>query len=101
MKATIHLVEPETAYPVDIDARDRRAFERAGRVQLGKIALGSLKEVVASIPETYTLWLAWHALQRSGVALDWETFEDRVVEVESTDNGEMEADPTIAAPSGD
>lgn len=104
MKATVHLVDPEDRIAVEVDARDRRSFERIAKRDLGRVADGPLKEVIGAIPETYILWLAWHALaiRTKAIDLTWPDFEARTVEVEvEDDEEEAETDPTERGATGD
>jgi hypothetical protein len=95
----VHLAEPEEAYPTEIDARDRRAFEREARRDLGPTINGPLQDVIRSIPETYVLWLTWHSLKRGGTTIAWAEFESRAVLVES--EGDDELVPTVTAATAD
>lgn len=96
----MRLAEPEESYPIEIDGRDRRAFEREARRELGPTINGPLQDVIRSMPETYLLWLAWHALKRGGTAIPWADFEARTVLVESEDD-EEELVPTVTAAMAD
>ena len=94
MKATILLDGPEERIPVEIDARDRRAFERLARRDLGKVAEGALSDVIRAIPETYMAWCAWHAWTRDGARYSWPDAEKRIARVVVEDEAEETADPT-------
>lgn len=84
----------------EIDARDRRAFEREGMKDLGAPPLAPLKDVTAARPESFTGWLAWHALKRTGQtdANSWAEFEPVLVGtvLDQPDDDEADAlgDPT-------
>lgn len=101
MKATITLADTETMV-VDIDARDRRAWEREARSYIDNLPQGDLRTVAAAMPETYVAWLAWHACGREGLTrLSWQTFEGQLLEVDSdeeTGTGGL-PDPTQATPT--
>lgn len=95
MKFTVHLADPEEVFSVDVDARDRRAFEMQSRRVFGTAADGQLRTVATSMPENYSYWCAWHALCKRGtVALTWEQFDARAVHLESDDSEDDDADPT-------
>lgn len=96
MKLTVHLADPEEEYHVEVDARDRRSFERLAVRDLGKIADGHLKDTINRVPEVYVAWLAWHALcVRTKVAdLRWVEFDARLVETETEDDEEEAPNPT-------
>lgn len=98
MKAEVILTD--RVIPVEIDARDRRAFEVVGRKQLGMPLSMSLAEAVKVMPESWVLWLAWHALRRNGqITQEFDTFNDEVMDVKAVEVGEDELpDPTISAP---
>lgn len=100
MKLTVRLAEPEAEYTVDVDARDRRAFERDAGGQLKLPKGGSLRDVVNALPETYVAWLAWHALTVRGstLSLGWPQFDERLVEVVNDGDGDAAPDPTLTAP---
>lgn len=101
MKLTIILADPEASEAVEIDGRDRRAFERIGRKALGFPQAGSMKDAVAAAPESYMIWLAYHALAVRGQRKefgDWNAFEARVVTAEAEDTEEdILGDPTSPA----
>lgn len=97
MKATVRL--PTTEYVVDIDARDRRAFERQSDVALPPT--GSLQELAQRMPETYLAWLAWHASKREGVAMSWREFDEVLLEVSQDEGGDDMPDPTQSVVTGD
>ena len=101
MKATVHLTDPEEHLPVEVDARDRRAFERVAKRELGAAAQGHLKDVINNIPETYVCWMAWHALtvRTRASTLSWQDFDNRVVEVEMLEDAD-EMDPTQPGVTG-
>lgn len=94
-KATIVLVDPEERHVVEIDSRDRRAFEVVGRRDLGKELAGMpLTEVLRAVPETYAAWLAWHALTRTKtIDTPWPEFSERFLEAQGWAD-EPELDPT-------
>lgn len=87
----------------DVDARDRRAFEKTGYRDLGIAQRIAIKEVIALQPESYMAWLAWHALVRDGRKESWVEFEPKVISVVLNDVVETEdalADPTMRARLG-
>lgn len=96
MKINVTLADPEEQVLTEVDARDRRAFERRGRKELSLPLNGSLQDVVQANPETYLAWLAWNSLVRAGGAARWADFEARVVATELVDAGEGNpfGDPT-------
>lgn len=104
MKVLVLLSDPESRLPVEIDARDRRAFERDGTAAL-KLK-GQLKDIIHAAPETYVAWLAWHALTRTGALnIPWTSFDKRLVAVENEDEqddveGEL-GDPTQSGATPD
>lgn len=84
----------------DIDARDRRAFEREGRKEFGIPANVNMQEAVQGIPESYVGWLVWHSLKRLGRKdIDsWKDFESRLIRTEPLEeNAEVFDFPTQAA----
>lgn len=96
MKINVDLADPEEHMLTEIDARDRRAFERRGRKELGLPLNGTLQEVVQANPETYLTWLAWHSLVRgNGLKQPYAEFESRVLGTELLDaGGNPFGDPT-------
>jgi hypothetical protein len=85
MKLSIELVDPTETLAVEVDGRDRRAFELLGAKALGLPAGLSLQTATQAYPENYLLWLGWHAATKRGERQDlgaWDTFTDRVAEVE-------------------
>ncbi len=106
MKLTVRLADPDGEEIVDIDGRDRRAFERYGRKATGLPLTGSLKDCIVSAPELYSAWLCYNALVVRGKRTEfgrWEEFEARVIEcVTDEDIDELEGvfgDPTTPATS--
>lgn len=89
---------------VDIDARDRRAFEKSGFRDIGVSQRAPIRDIAAAQPETYTTWLAWHAMVRSGATVErYADFEARVValrEEDADDAADLLGDPTAPATSG-
>ena len=101
MKITLTLVDPEEHLTVDPDARDRRAYERAGYKVTGRA--GPMRQLMEEAPDTYLGWSAWHCLRRQGlVTCTWDEFDARLAEV-SPDKGDTPelGDPTNGATSGD
>jgi hypothetical protein len=98
VKATVVLCDPEEQFPVVIDGRDRRAFERR-RDALG-FSPGPIKDAAAEAPETYVAFLAWHALSRVADVGEFDSFNDRrlVEVVDLTPDSSDEPDPTRPAP---
>jgi hypothetical protein len=106
MKIRLTLDGPEEVVAVDVDARDRRAFERAGATAVGLKRSGSdfLTDVRSQMPETYSIWLAWHALAKRGGRTDLGTFDEfdaRVADMDTDDAATPSdlGDPTQPAPS--
>lgn len=103
MKLTVRLADPEAVEIVEVDGRDRRAFERFGRRALGLPATGTIREVILSAPELYSAWLGYNALVTRGKRTEfgkWEDFEARVLECTTEDIDEAEGifgDPTTPA----
>jgi hypothetical protein len=98
MKAGITLCDPEESLAVEIDARDRRAWEVKGRKACG-LPAGPLRDVIREAPETYVAWIAWHAAAVRGGRKDlgdFAAFDARLAEVSDFDAGEDEllGDPT-------
>lgn len=83
----------------EIDARDRRAFEREGAKDIGLPPLAALKDITASRPESFTGWLAWHALRRVGKTetKSWAEFEPLLVGtiVEEAEEEDDITNPTV------
>lgn len=108
MKAILKLDSPEEILETEIDARDRRAFERVGTKETGVPIRSTIQETVRSAPETYMGWLAWHALMRVNGKQeigDWISFERRLISVDIPEI-ELEeehpfGDPTRAAKLGE
>lgn len=101
MKATVVLADTEPMV-VDIDARDRRAWEREARNYIDALPQGDLRAVAGAMPETYVAWLTWHACTREGLTrLSWQAFESQLLEVDSdeSDTGGGLPDPTQATPT--
>lgn len=96
MKATVILADPEERHEVEIDGRDRRAFERA--IPKLDLPVRAVKDVAGACPETYVAFLAWHALTRGGLDLTFPAFETRLVEVIGVSQDATE-DPTMPAAS--
>ena len=100
MKVTVVLENEE--HRVEVDARDRRAFERLARADIGpSFPKGSLRDVVQTIPETYLAWLAYHATKRAGYLgeITWVEFERQLLEVQAeTEEGDG-LDPTQQTPT--
>jgi hypothetical protein len=98
MKAEI-ILDDAAPLPVEIDARDRRAFEVLGRKQLGIAASLTMTELVKVNPETYVLWLAWNALRRQKLLdITYAELDSRTIEVRQLDDAELLPDPTRATP---
>jgi hypothetical protein len=97
---SVVLVEPDEELAADFDARDRRAFERQGRSAIGVPASTTLEAAVAGSPESYIVWIAWHALTRTGqTELTFKELEARTVKVHMDgDEAELLPDPTKPAP---
>jgi len=96
----VEIVLADRTLPVEIDARDRRAFEVIGRPALGLQRDVALDTIPKLAPESYVLWLAWHAAHREGLTTDaFPEFEATVLEVENltADQGADIPDPTRAA----
>ena len=86
MRLTATLVDPDEVLTIEIDARDRRAFERAGARAMG--LSGNLQAAIQTMPDTYLAWLAWHAAARRGDRDDLGSFDDfdaRLADVASID----------------
>jgi len=104
MRLTVQLADPPETFDVDFDARDRRAFERAGAKAVG--LSGPLQAAVQTMPDTYVAWLAWHAAARRGGRTDlggFDEFDARLLDVtpiedDTPEGGEL-GDPTPPAPS--
>jgi hypothetical protein len=100
VKITLTLTDPEDQMVVDFDARDRRAFERAGYKALG--LSGPLQAAVQTIPDTYMAWLCWHAAKRAGLTdLPFDDFDNRLLDFEPDEHDaeELLGDPTKPATS--
>lgn len=97
-KATVVLCDPDERVAVQLDARDRRAFEMA-RTGLG-LPRGPVKEIAAEFPDTYVGYMAWHAMKRArnGTTPDWATFSERLADIEFIGKEDDDPDPTKAAP---
>ena len=104
MRGVVTLADRPEPLRVEVDARDRLAFERIGRKQTGLPTSGPLQDAVATSPETYTVWLCWHAARRiHGEESSFDGFAERVtgVELEVTAAEARAAglgDPTRPAP---
>jgi hypothetical protein len=104
MRLTVTLTDPPDVFDVEFDARDRRAFERAGARALG--ITGPLQAAVQSMPDTYVAWLAWHATaRRNGREVGgFDEFDARLIDVTphedepATESGDL-GDPTKPAQS--
>ena len=97
MKLTLHLADPEETLVVDMDARDRRAFERAGYKGIGMTS--NTQDGVKARPENWLSWVSWHALHRQNLTdQSYDEFEARLVETErdddDADDGAGLGDPT-------
>lgn len=103
VRATIEGINPliDDIVIVDIDARDRRAFEREGRKEFGIPTSANMQEAVQGIPESYVGWLVWHSLKRANNRKDidsWKDFESRLIRTEPLEeNAEVFDFPTQAA----
>jgi hypothetical protein len=100
-KATIHLADPEEQVVVEVDGRDRRAFEIKGRRDLG-LPHGDLQAQIKAAAESWMAWVCWHAATRTGEPVgSWAEFDARLVAVEPDDDGgdSSDADPTRPAAS--
>jgi len=97
-KATVHLADPEESLVVEVDGRDRRAFEVRGRRDLG-LPMGELQEQIKAAAESWMAWVCWHAAKRDGLAVGtWQEFDARLVGVEP-DEDSLPPDPTRPAAS--
>lgn len=97
MKLLVEIEGNAEILVADIDARDRRAFELSGYKDIGAPLMTALKDVAASKPETYTGWLAWHALKRAKTtSLSWREFEAILI---STTAEEIEEDSPLGNPT--
>jgi hypothetical protein len=100
IKTTLYLADPEEQVVVEVDGRDRRAFEMKGRKDFGLPPFGDLQAQIKSMSESWMAWLCWHALVvRGGQSQfgDWEQFEARLVGVEPDEQATGD-DPTQPAP---
>lgn len=96
---SIVLADPDEEFTAGFDARDRRAFERDGRKALGLPAGTTLQDAVAGNPESYLVWIAWHALTRAGLTtLTYLELEARAVKVRTEAGDAVLPDPTKPAP---
>lgn len=96
MKITAHLVDPEESIIVEFDARDRRAFERAGYKALG--LSGALAEAIQRVPDSYMAWLLWHALRRQElIDVSFDDFDARFVDYDKPQEVIADENPTSAA----
>ena len=95
----VEIVLTDRTVPVEIDARDRRAFEVIGRPALGLNKDVALASIPSLAPESYVLWLSWHAAHREGLTdSTFPDFEAECIEVLNlTDEGADIPDPTRAA----
>lgn len=83
------ILENKEPIVVNIDARDRRAFEIVGRKEFGIPSNANLQDAVKGIPESYIGWLSWHAISRTnGYKENWQTFESQLLRVESLEEEE-------------
>jgi hypothetical protein len=84
---------------VETDARDRRAFEVIGRPAIGLPRDAAIGDVPRLAPESYILWIAWHAATREGYTTDsFPEFESHCVEVKDLGDEAAEIpDPTKRA----
>lgn len=64
MLGVVKLADPDEEVRVEVDARDRLAFEKVGRKEAGLPQNGPLADAIAWAPETYGIWLCWHASAR-------------------------------------
>ena len=99
-KATVYLADPEEQIAVEVDGRDRRAFEMTGRKDLGLPPFGDLQAQIKSMSESWMAWLCWHALAVRGGDSSYGTFEafaGRLVAVDPDSNAEAADDPTRPA----
>ncbi len=89
MKLKLTLADPEEVILTEFDARDRRAFERAGYKALG--LSGPLQSAVQTVPDSYVAWLAFHSLKRQGLTTaTFDEFDARLVDLDP--EGGMEED---------
>ena len=96
MKIQLTLTDPEETLITEFDARDRRAFERAGYRALG--LSGPLQAAVQQIPDSYVAWLAFHALKRQGVIdCSFDEFDARLVDLDPQGVDDELPDPTEPA----
>lgn len=88
-------------WPIEIDARDRRAFERLARQDIPTLPTGTLRDIAAAMPETYLAWLAWHASKRDGrTDVTFAAFEAELLEVKGDGEAAELPDPTQQAVTG-
>lgn len=84
VKATLHLADPEDQVVVEVDGRDRRAFELRGRRDFDLPPFGDLQAQIKSMSESWMGWLCWHALAVRGGQEQygtWPEFNNRLVAV--------------------
>ena len=92
MKVVLGLSDPEEQFTVEVDARDRRAFERAGANALG--LKGALQDEIRRIPDSYIAWLSWHAARRTGlIDVGYDDFDKRLTDIDPDVSG-VEDPPT-------
>lgn len=98
MKATVHLADPEEQLVVEIDGRDRRAFEILGRRDLG-LPQGPLQDQIKANAESWMAWVSWHAARRADLATaeKWPAWNARLVAVEPDQDTLDTLDPTPPA----
>ena len=101
MKATVHLADPEEVLVLEMDARDRRAFELRGRKDLGLNPVGDLQSQIKAVSESWMAWCCWHAAVvrggRSDLPATYAEWDARLVAVVPEDTGDE--DPTGPAAS--
>jgi hypothetical protein len=96
-KATVHLADPEQQIVVEVDGRDRRAFEIKGRRDLG-LPQADLQTQIKSAAESWMAWVCWHAAKRDGAEVgSWAEFDARLVGVEPEEDDPVPMDPTKPA----
>lgn len=102
MKVLVEIEGLSQPVLADVDARDRRAFERNGIKDLGIAQRLPIREVTAANPESYTTWLCWHSLVRIGYTAErFADFEKKVISIQPEESEEeLDSDPTGLATLG-